>query len=154
MQNKPNIPFSSLGVTPSVIDAANQLWWRVFHVTVRLSRYCYIKCNVPSARRICDSTNWNATLGNPEKFHGLVIARVIQEQLGLLLDSSGDAYWYCLIFNKTLSRSKFGCMRCHCFDVKRERRKNCFVKFCLLPLSGTLCRDISVRVIACHMHLN
>jgi len=85
-----------------------------------------MKCNVPNARRICDSTNWNATLGNPEKFHELVIARGIQEQLGLLLDSSGDTYWYCLMFNKTLSRSKFGCMRCYCFDVKRERRKNLF----------------------------
>lgn len=73
------------------------------------------------------------TLDELDKFIGLIIARGILGQKGLLVESLWDTTWGCKMFNKTLSRNTFKeIMRFLRFDMKSERRQRVMHdKFCL-----------------------
>ena len=95
---------------------------------------------VAEAHCVSGRMNWNMTLDELEKFIGLVIAKGILEQRGLPVESLWDTTWWCLMFNKTLSRSRFKeIMRFLLFAVKSERRKRVILaSFAWFPRCGNL----------------
>ena len=81
------------------------------------------KCTNIEGQRAINSSDWNVTLDELEKFIGLIIVRGIINGRNQELKDFWSIDWGCPLFNMTMSRARFTeILKYLRFDIKNERK--------------------------------